>query len=113
MEAELMQNLFLVGAGPSSKTCPKWEPHSEQVTSVRIMPGRGFMRSKRFAPTNLAGVRVKGCFFRDLNGVRDQNQNDINPKKTNADDNDGDNKNGNKMITNNKIITDELGKRCK
>lgn len=51
IEAELMQKRFLVGAGPSSKTWPKWAPHWAQVTSVRIRPGWD-IRSKRFAPTN-------------------------------------------------------------
>ncbi|CAH1998989.1 unnamed protein product [Acanthoscelides obtectus] len=50
IEAELMQNLFLVGGGPSSNTCPRWAPHWAQVTSVRTLPGWD-IRSKRFAPT--------------------------------------------------------------
>jgi len=33
-----MQNRFPVGAGPSSKTWPRWPPHVAQRTSVRIMP---------------------------------------------------------------------------
>ena len=27
-----------VGAGPSGKTCPRWPPQFEQVTSVRTIP---------------------------------------------------------------------------
>jgi hypothetical protein len=34
-EAELMQYRIPVGGGPSSKTCPKCEPHRAQCTSVR------------------------------------------------------------------------------
>lgn len=73
MEAEFIQYLVFFGGGPSSKTCPKWAPHAAQVTSVRIMPGRGFIRSKRFAPTNLVrgGVvqGVMGCIlYRNASG---------------------------------------------
>ena len=32
---ELMQNRWPVGSGPSSKTCPRWEPQRAQTTSVR------------------------------------------------------------------------------
>lgn len=35
--AELMQNRFPVGLGPSSNTWPRWAPHFEQRTSVRFM----------------------------------------------------------------------------
>lgn len=35
--AELMQNRFPVGLGPSSNTWPRWAPHLEQRTSVRFM----------------------------------------------------------------------------
>jgi hypothetical protein len=37
-EAELMQYLKPVVAGPSLKTCPRWDPQREQLTSVRIRP---------------------------------------------------------------------------
>ena len=33
-----MQYLRFVGCGPSSKTCPRWEPHFLQFASVRSMP---------------------------------------------------------------------------
>ena len=36
-EAELMQYLSPVGSGPSSNTCPKWEPQLAHSTSVRRM----------------------------------------------------------------------------
>ena len=49
-EQELMQYRFPVGAGPSSKICPKWDPQFLQVTSVRISSGF-FMISKRLPPT--------------------------------------------------------------
>lgn len=45
-----MQNLFLVGNGPSLKTWPRCEPHWMHVTSVLMRPGWD-MRSSRFAPT--------------------------------------------------------------
>lgn len=35
--AELMQNRFPVGLGPSSNTWPRWAPHFEQRASVRFM----------------------------------------------------------------------------
>src|SRR5579871_6928300 len=38
IDAEFMQYRNPVGAGPSSKTCPKWASHFEQRTSVRTMP---------------------------------------------------------------------------
>src|SRR5579871_6897382 len=37
-EAELMQYRFPVGAGPSSKTWPKWDPPARDRTSVRDIP---------------------------------------------------------------------------
>ena len=49
-EQELMQYRFPVGAGPSSKICPKWDPQFLQVTSVRISSGF-LMISKRLPPT--------------------------------------------------------------
>src|ERR1700674_53823 len=36
--AEFMQKRWPVGFGPSSKTCPRCEPHALQRTSVRTMP---------------------------------------------------------------------------
>ncbi len=36
--AELMQNLWPVGFGPSGKTWPRCPPHLAQVTSTRRMP---------------------------------------------------------------------------
>merc|ERR1712072_1134196 len=48
-EQELMQYRFPVGAGPSSKICPKWDPQFLQVTSVRISSGF-LMISKRLPP---------------------------------------------------------------
>lgn len=68
-----MQNLFLVGAGPSSKTCPRWAPHFEQLTSVRIIPGRE-IASKRFPPTNYIMCTGKKDF-----GIKD---NHIHTKQT-------------------------------
>ena len=50
-EAELTQYRRPVGLGPSSKTCPRWPPHSLHDTSVRISPGLAIMRS-RFPPTD-------------------------------------------------------------
>lgn len=50
-DAELMQNLLRVGAGPSSKTCPRWAEQAEQRTSVLTIPGRVRM-SKMLPPTN-------------------------------------------------------------
>src|SRR3989344_6103668 len=37
-KSELMQNLFPVGFGPSSKTCPRCPPHFLQRTSILCMP---------------------------------------------------------------------------
>lgn len=54
-EALLMQNLLRVGLGPSLKTCPKWAPQLEQVTSVRTIPGFAINNS-RLAPTVWHGV---------------------------------------------------------
>lgn len=54
-----MQKRFLVGAGPSSNTCPRCAPHCEQVTSVRIRPGWE-IRSSRFAPTDDDGRNGQG-----------------------------------------------------
>lgn len=51
MAALLIQYLFLVGFGPSSKTWPKWAPQLAQVTSFLIIPGFAIINS-RFAPTN-------------------------------------------------------------
>lgn len=50
IDAELIQNRFLVGFGPSLNTCPKCEPHFEQVTSVRTISGFA-ISSSRFPPT--------------------------------------------------------------
>lgn len=36
--SESRQYLLPVGAGPSSKTCPRWEPVLESTTSRRIIP---------------------------------------------------------------------------
>lgn len=49
-EAELIQNLFLVGAGPSLNTWPRCAEHLEHRTSVRTIPGR-VKTSNIFAPT--------------------------------------------------------------
>jgi hypothetical protein len=49
-EALLMQNLFLVGNGPSLKICPKCASHFEHCTSVRIIPGF-LINNSRLAPT--------------------------------------------------------------
>ena len=43
-------HLSPVGFGPSSKTWPRWAPHSAQETSVRIRLGSAIIR-KRFPPT--------------------------------------------------------------
>lgn len=51
-EAELMQNRFLVGLGPSSNTWPRWAEHFAQRTSVRTRPGR-VKTSNIFAPTSV------------------------------------------------------------
>lgn len=48
--AELTQYLKPVGFGPSSKTCPKCDPHLAQDTSVRTRSGLR-AKSKRFPPT--------------------------------------------------------------
>jgi len=37
-DAEFMQYLSPVGAGPSSNTCPRWAPHFAQRASVRTIP---------------------------------------------------------------------------
>lgn len=37
-DAEFMQYRRFVGAGPSSKTCPKCASHSVQETATRTMP---------------------------------------------------------------------------
>lgn len=52
IDAELMQNRFLVGFGPSLKTCPKWALQFEQVTSVRTISGLA-ITSSIFPPTAL------------------------------------------------------------
>lgn len=48
--AELMQNRFLVGTGPSLNTWPRCAEHLEHRTSVRTIPGR-VKTSNIFAPT--------------------------------------------------------------
>src|SRR5271155_3721287 len=37
-DAEFMQYRFPVGAGPSSKRCPRWAPQCLQTTSLRVIP---------------------------------------------------------------------------
>lgn len=49
-EAEFIQKRFLVGAGPSSNTWPRWAAHLEHRTSVRTKPGR-VKTNNIFAPT--------------------------------------------------------------
>ena len=51
IDAELMQKRFLVGLGPSLNTWPRWAPHLEQVTSVRILSGFA-ISSSRLPPTS-------------------------------------------------------------
>lgn len=50
--AELMQYLSPVGLGPSSKTCPRWLPHSLHDTSVLIRLGSAIILS-RLPPTEI------------------------------------------------------------
>src|SRR3989338_7720766 len=78
MEQEFMQNRFPVAGfppgnslGPSSKTCPKCEPHLAQVTSTLHMPKLSSSRNSIFL-LDTASVKL-GQPVLESNFASDQN----------------------------------------